>query len=362
MQESLVQWTLLNNLSDLSKYLNFKIASKKAQELSTDFGRIDFILEGYQNNHLLVELETTLNEKSKLNYCFDQIVNYKNVKFVDDTEYCILYASETSEKVKPIIHSFAKENDILVRTYSLNKIKSLYSATVEKLSSSFGLALPKPANYTICYLRWLNKILKPYYDSKKRVLQKGQLASYFTSPNTTNFRCYLRLALDFEMIVIDNNQFLLTQYGEDYINNFNLDINQSSNLSSSDLTNEQKKVLLKVLTNSNWTPHKVNIYWFLRFIEVTGGEWLPNIKEFDESKLEVINCLFRVNYKSRTMYEFLNFACNWCVELGLVDKIKTGSKYDRIFLTPLGIEVNNIFSMDLQIKKSRMNLNFKFID
>ncbi|NCS88002.1 MAG: hypothetical protein AUK34_14560 [Ignavibacteria bacterium CG2_30_36_16] len=362
MQESLVQWTLLNNLSDLSQYLNFKIASKKAQELSTDFGRIDFILEGYRNNHLLVELETTLNEKSKLNYCFDQIINYKNVKFVDDTEYCILYASETSEKVKPIINSFAKENDILVRTYSLNKIKSLYSLTVDKLSLSFGLALPKPANYTICYLRWLNKILKPYYDSKKRFLQKGQLASYFTSPNTTNFRCYLRLALDFEMIVIDNNQFFLTQFGEDYINNFNLDIDQSSNLSSSNLTNEQKKVLLKVLTNSNWTPHKVNIYWFLRFIEVTGGEWLPNIKEFDESKLEVINGLFRVNYKSRTMYEFLNFACNWCVELGLVDKIKTGSKYDRIFLTPLGIEVNNIFSMDLQIKKSRMNLNFKFID
>lgn len=362
MQESLVQWTLLNNLSDLSKYLDFEIASKKAQELSTDFGRIDFILEGYQNDHLLVELETTLNEKSKLNYCFDQIINYKNVKFVDDTKYCILYASETNEKVKPTINSFAKENDILVRTYSLNKIKSLYSATVDKLSLSFGLALPKPANYTICYLRWLNKILKPYYDSKKKVLQKGQLATYFTSPNTTNFRCYLRLALDFEMITADHNQFRLTSFGEDYIDNFNLDIAHTSNLSSSDLTNEQKKVLLNVLTNSNWTPHKVNIYWFLRFIEVTGGEWLPNIKNFADSKLGVTNELFGVNYKNRTMYEFLNFACNWCIELGLVDKIKTGAKYDRIFLTPLGVEINNIFSMDLQIKKSRMNLNFKFID
>lgn len=361
MQESLVQWTLLHNLVELSEYLDFKIATKKAQELSTDFGRIDFILEGYQNNHLLVELETTLNEKSKLNYCFDQIMNYKNVKFVEDTKYCILYASETNEKVKSIINSFAKENDVLSRTYSLNKIKSLYSATVEKLSLSFGLALPKPANYTICYLRWLNKILKPYYDSKKDVLKKEQLASYFTSPNSTNFRCYLRLALDFEMIVSDNNQFWLTQFGEDYINNFNLDIDQSSNLSANDLTNEQKKVLLKALTNSNWTPHKVNIYWFLRFIEVTNGEWLPTAKEFDESKLEIINGLFGVNYKSRTMYEFLNFACNWCIELSLVDRIKTGSKYDRIFLTPLGIEVNNIFSMDLQIKKSRMNLNFKYV-
>lgn len=362
MQESLVQWTLLNNLSELSKYLDFKIASKKAQEVSTDFGRIDFILEGYQNNHLIVELETTLNEKSKLNYCFNQIMDYKNVKFVDDTEYCILYASETNEKVKPIIYSFAKSNDILVRTYSLNKIKSLYSTTVEKLSLSFGLALPKPSNYTISYLRWLNKILKPYYDSKKNILSKVQLASYFTSPNTTNFRCYLRLALDFEMIAINNNKFLLTQFGADYINNFNLDIEQSSNLSSIELTNEQKKVLLKVLTNSNWTRHKINIYWFLRFSEVTRGEWLPNRKEFDKSKLEVINGLFGVNYKSRTMYEFLNFACNWCIELGMVDKIKTGSKYDRIFLTPLGIEVNNIFSMDLQIKKSRMNLNFKYIE
>lgn len=362
MNESLVQWTLLNNLDDLSKYLDFKIATKKAQELSTDFGRIDFILEGYKSNHLLVELETTLNERSKLNYCFDQILHYKNVKFVDNTNYCILYASETNDKVKTIINSFGKENNIWVRTYSLNKIKALYSATVERLSLSFGLALPKPANYTICYLRWLNKILKPYYDSKKKVLLKEQLAAYFTSSNSTNFRCYLRLALDFEMIVNRDHQFWLTQSGEDYIDNFNLDIDYSSNLASNDLTNEQKKVLLKVLTNSNWTPHKVNIYWFLRFIEITGGEWLPNIKEFEVSKLEIINGLFGVNYKSRTMYEFLNFACNWCTELGLVDKIKTGSKYDRILLTPLGIEVNNIFSMDLLIKKSRMNLNFKYVE
>ena len=120
-------------------------------------------------------------------------------------------------------------------------------------------------------------------------MQKEQLASYFTSPNTTNFRCYLRLALDFEMIVNDDNKFWLTQSGEDYINNFNLDIDQSSNLSSSNLTNEQKKVLLKVLTNSNWTPHKVNVYWFLRFIEITNGEWLPNVKEFNESKLDIVN-------------------------------------------------------------------------
>ena len=78
--------------------------------------------------------------------------------------------------------------------------------------------------------------------------------------------------------------------------------------------------------------------------------------------LDLVNGLFNVNYLSRTMYEFLNFACNWCMELGLVDKIKTTTKYDKIYLTPLGIEINNIFSLDLQLKKNRLNLNFKYLD
>ena len=58
----------------------------------------------------------------------------------------------------------------------------------------------------------------------------------------------------------------------------------------------------------------------------------------------------------------LNFAFNRCMELGLVDRIKTVSNYDIVFFTPLGIEINNIFSLDLQLKKNRLNLNFKYLD
>jgi len=50
------------------------------------------------------------------------------------------------------------------------------------------------------------------------------------------------------------------------------------------------------------------------------------------------------------------------MELGLVEKIKSTTDYDQIFLTPLGVEVNNIFSLDLTLKRSRMNLNFKFLE
>jgi len=362
MKESLVQWTLLNNLDFLSNNLDFSIALKKGQEITTDFGRIDFILENYNKDQLIVELETVLDSKSKRDYCFNQILNYKNVSFTDNTSYCILFANETNQKSKKIISDFGITNDVLIKTYSINEVKKLYSSTVERLSLSFGLAMPKPANYTICFLRWLNKILKPYRDFKKTFLNEKELAYYFTSANTTNFKCYLRLALDFEMIYQSKDGFTISNNGTNYIENYNPEIDYASNLSAVNLTNEQMKVLLRVITNGNWTAHKVNIYWFLRFLEVTGGEWIPNTKNFEKHKLDLVNGLFSVNYRSRTMYEFLNFACNWCTELGLVDKIKTSTNYDKVYLTPLGVEINNIFSLDLQLKKNRLNLNFKYIE
>jgi len=362
MKERLVQWTLLQNLDFLSESLDFPIAVKRGQEITTDFGRIDLILESSQKNQLIVELETVLDTKNKRDYCFNQVLNYKNVSYSDKTEYCILFANETNQKSKTIVNEFGIANGILIKTYSINDVKKLYSSTVERLSLSFGLSLPKPANYTICYLRWLNKILKPYKDFGKNILIKQDLAYYFTSANTTNFNCYLRLALDFEMIVETNEGFVITANGLEYVQNFNPDIDFATNLSSIDLTNEQKKILLRVITNGNWTAHKVNIYWFLRFLEVTNGEWLPNTKGFDKHKLDLVNGLFNVSYRSRTMYEFLNFACNWCMELGLIDKIETTTNYDKIYLTPLGIEINNIFSLDLQLKKNRLNLSFKYLD
>ena len=362
MNESLVQWTLLHNLDFLSNVLDFKIAAKKGQEISTDYGKIDFVVEGLYKDQLIVELETILSNKNKRDYCFTQILNYKNVKFTNHTSYCILFANETSPTAKLQVFDFGEAHDILVKTYSMNEVKKLYSATVEKLSLSFGLALPKPANYTICFLRWLNKILKPFRDCEQLNLTENELASYFSSPRSTNFRCYLRLALDFEMLTKNNTDYSVTKNGFEYIQNFNPEIDFARNLSSIDLTNEQKTILLRVITNGNWTAHKVNIYWFLRFMEVTNGEWLPNIKEFEDYKLDLANGLFGVRYKSRTMYEFLSFACNWCMELGLVERIASGTDYDRVYLTPLGIEITNIFSLDLQLKKSRLNLNFKYLD
>ena len=171
MKEALVQWTLLNNNNYLSKYLQFPFARKVGQEISTDYGRLDFVLENRSRHHLVVELETVLDTSAKLKYCFDQVLNYKNVRFTEDakdTNYCILYADETNSKSRKQVDDFGNEHDVLIRTYPFDEIRKLYAETIERLSLNVGLALPNPKNYTICFLRWLNKILKPFHDLRKR--------------------------------------------------------------------------------------------------------------------------------------------------------------------------------------------------
>ncbi|MBN2020850.1 MAG: hypothetical protein JW749_11575 [Sedimentisphaerales bacterium] len=364
MNESIVQWTLLNNTDFLGKCLGFRISSKVGHELSTNFGRIDFIVEDFGKNQLIVELETILDTKTKLEYCFSQVKNYKNVRFSDRTQYCILYALEIPYSNRAEVQKFGAQNDVLTRTYAIDEVRELYAKTVKKLSLSFGLALPQPKNYTICFLRWLNKILKPFVDFHKNILTRNDLAKYFASPRSTNFCCYLRLATDFEMVEFVGQSYRITATGTEYIANFNPYVFGCSpaQLPTLDLTNEQKRLLLKVLTNGNWTVHKVNIYWFLRFLEITGGEWIPNVKQFAQEKLDLLNGLFGVSYKQRTMFELLNFTYNFCSELELVERIKSGGKYDRLYLTPLGVEVNNIFSLDLQAKKSMLNLSFRYLE
>ncbi|MCC7430337.1 hypothetical protein IT568_05805 [bacterium] len=366
MIESLVQWTLLNNSSKLGNYLDFDFAKIIGQEIATDYGRIDFVLADAKNRHLVVELETILNSKSKINYCFTQILNYKNIKFSDTTSYCILYANETNLKNREIIEKFGKENDILIQTYSLENVKELYSKTVEKLSLNIGLALPKPKNYTICYLRWLNKIMKTFADLNTKILTQKEIFIPFenTKNSRTNFNCYERLALDFELFKIKETKYHLTEYGEIFVKNIDPFVQNVNNVSAVNLTNEQKRLLLKILTNGNWDDkiHKVNIYWFLRFIEITQGSWLPKKHIFEQDKLDIARGLFNVSYNSRTMSEFLTWCFNYCLELGLNEKIKSTTDYDQVFLTPLGVEVNNIFSLDLTLKKSRMNLSFKFLE
>lgn len=64
MNEALVQWTLLNNQKYLAEFLDFNFSTILGQEISTDFGRIDFVVKNNSDKSLVVELETVLNSFS----------------------------------------------------------------------------------------------------------------------------------------------------------------------------------------------------------------------------------------------------------------------------------------------------------
>jgi hypothetical protein len=90
-----------------------------------------------------------------------------------------------------------------------------------------------------------------------------------------------------------------------------------------DLSTEQKRILLEVLTNGNFTGSKINIYYLLRFIHLTDGSWIPKSGTGeDKEKLEFINFLFGKTYRWGTVRELLLFTCNQCEELDLVERIR----------------------------------------
>lgn len=98
---------------------------------------------------------------------------------------------------------------------SFESVKDLYADKKgEKFRLNSDISFPRPKNYTICFLRWLNKILKPFVDFKKDSLKKMELAKYFTSSTTTNFKCYLRLAMDFEMVECCYGMYRITPNGK----------------------------------------------------------------------------------------------------------------------------------------------------
>lgn len=147
--------------------------------------------------------------------------------------------------------------------------------------------------------------------------------------------------------MIKITEFLIKRYRS--INELKLNITEDYNISTiCGQNNVDKTNVLRAIS------------LFFDKIEFIFKEDVPEY--FEQSKLDIARGIFNVYYNGRTMHEFLTWCCNYCIELGLVERIKSTFDYDQVFLTPLGIEVNNIFSLDLTLKKSRLNLSFKFLE
>lgn len=357
MDERLVQWTLLRDMNYLKDKLGFDIKRKVVEEYNTEEGRLDFVLES-DKNLLVVELETSIDNKNKLDFCINQVRRYMNIKFKTTKEinFIILFDNEgTPKKYKENLQQFSKQTGVLLRTYSLFDIRGVYKKCLDELKRTSGEYLGPPIAMDVVYLRWINRVIRPYYEQNKNSFLIKEFKKFFNS--RTSFGVYTTLAKNFEIIKEQDKRLVLTQIGIRFRDEYN-DQKALSNASTPDISLEQKRILLESLINGNFTKSKINLYYFLRFIHLTEGKWVPksSTKE-DKEKLKFINFLFGKDYRWTTIREFLSFTCNQCEELNLVERIKIEkSDYDKVLLTTLGSRVLGYLELYLHLKREMMQI------
>ncbi|MCJ7458873.1 MAG: hypothetical protein MUP17_07765 [candidate division Zixibacteria bacterium] len=357
MNESLVQWVLLKRPEYLQKKLGFQLERKLGENYTTEQGRIDFAFET-KKEILVVELETGINNKAKLEYCTDQVERYQDIKFITDKQlkFIILYDKEnTPPTYVKLLEDFSQKMGIILRTYSILDVQELYKKCLEELSKTTGIYLGPTVAMDVTHLRWLNRIIKPFYDDQEDALPYDKLRGLFKS--STNFGVYTSFAKYFELIREKENGVIgLTDYGKRFRDNYNAQIITSKAMPN--LSTEQKRVLLEVLTNGVFTKSKVNVYYFLRFVHLTSGDWLPKSgTPEDKEKLEFVNFLFGKSYRWNTAIELLQFTCNQCEELELVERMKLQkTKFDRVVLTTLGSRVLGYLELYLHLRREQLQI------
>jgi hypothetical protein len=356
--EAIVQWVLLKQPEYLQSRLGFPLTRKLGENYTTEQGRIDFAFETPQEI-VVVELETSINNKAKLEFCMDQVQRYQQIKFTTSkpVKFAILFdETNTPEAYVKLLKDFAKKFDILLRTYSILDVQELFKKTIDGLIKTTGLYLGPPVAMDVVYLRWLNRVIRPFHEARADSLAFVALRKTFKSQ--TSFHVYTTLAKHFELIAENRGENIrLTNNGRRFRDNYNAEIIQS-NASMPDLSTEQKRIVLEALTNGNFTGSKINIYYFLRFMHLTNGSWIPKSRTpEDKEKLEFINFLFGKTYRWGTVRELLLFTCNHCEELELVERMRLArSGYDRAVMTSLGSRVLGFLELHQHLKREQIQI------
>ncbi len=124
----------------------------------------------------------------------------------------------------------------------------------------------------------MNRLIKPFVDDVKTRLPRERFVDpsrdVFKSP--TVYNVHKRLCEDFELIeeIRESDELALTSYGERFAEAMVPGI-LVGYAQTPPLSTEQKRILLEILTNGVIRPCKANVYYLLRFIHLTEGEWIP---------------------------------------------------------------------------------------
>jgi len=378
MTERIVQWVLLREWNYLRSCLKFPLLRHYGENIATEHGTLDFVLLTTDPNHplLIVELETEINTRQKMIFVQDQLQRYRRVTFHPyPSTLILLYAEDvTSPKWRREIRNICSQLKVEPRTYSLQKVQSLYQHIISELVRNVGIQIGPTSAMDVCYLRWMNTLIKPFVERKTNALPVSVFFSADGSgifKSRTTYGVRKRLCQDFELVCESEREgqtvLELTMYGERFANAMVPDVLVGYS-QTPPLSPEQKRILLEVLTNGSMTPCKANIYYFLRFVHITEGTWVPkptakepqpNEKAFDYWHLLI--ALIGKRYSWRTLTDFLAFTCNQCEELGLVNRLRLQGDYDRVVLTALGSRVLGLLELDLHLKRERVQIPLGFL-
>ncbi len=373
MNEYLVEWTLLREQDYLYKCLGLNIKKKIFQQYTTEYGRIDFAHELTDGSIAITELETVIDNKAKLEYCQFQTLEYSKIIFQEKKKpiIVVLIADETPSKFKTQLKSFVDKNDFLYKTYSLSVVNNYYKQLIEEAVKNSGVPLVKPVANNFTHLSCLNRFILPFFDLEKDKLKRDDFVDYFDLKKETadsHFKVHKQMAEYFQLIedLSPGKQFSkvrLTEYGKRFRDSLNYEFAIVKGYSKSgvkriDLSIEQRRILLESLMNGNIgdLKGKVNLLYFLRFVYLTEGTWVPRGRTIDKEKLEFANSFLGTNYSQITLCNWLNFVCTHSEELGLIERIKTKTEYDRATLSSLGSRVLGFIEMDLHLKRERAQI------
>ncbi len=364
MNEHLVEWTLLREKNYLQSCIDLPLESKICQQFTTDYGRIDFAHKIKRDGFLITELETIIDSRAKLSYCIEQTKQYQNIRFnsTDTHLTCILYANQTKRQYQEEITVLCNELNIRYFLYDLGIVKELYEKEIQKALINIGVPLSKPVAMNLTHLSCFNRLFVPFYLKKSDKLNINDFRDFFdvlsTNKSRSTFNVIFYGANYFDLIYKDEQNYILTDYGIIFRDNINAH-QIIHNLKKIDLSIEQKRILIQSLLNGNFyeKKSKINIYYFLKFIALTYDDCIPKGRYFDnKTKLNLINNFLKMNYSEGTVADWLQFTCNHCLELELVEKIKTKGFYDRVVLTSLGSRVLSHLEFDIQHKREQIQI------
>lgn len=373
MTELLVEWTLLREQDYLKKCLDLPIKRKLFQQYSTEYGRIDFAHELIDGNIAITELETIIDNKAKLEYCQFQTLEYQKIQFqsAKTPKIIVLIADQTPQKFKNQLITFSNSNNFLYREYSLPWVNKIYKEQIDFAIRNSGIPLVRPVANNFTHLACLNRFILPFYDKNTNDLTRDDFIEYFglkSNKASSHFNVHKQTAEYFELIedLSEGNKFSkvrLTEYGKRFRDSLNYEFAIKKGLTKSgvkriELSPEQQRILIESLINGNIGERKgkVNILYFIRFVHLTEGVWIPRSRKLDIQKVNFANAFLGTDYTQGVISNWLSFICTHCEELKLVERIKTDTEYDRAVLSTLGSRVLGFIEMDLHLKREKVQI------